>query len=131
MRLGAGLCYAQANKTRHASEGALVPRCAPRRVPLLLIVSPMVWRAMANLANFEKPAISIPEQIDLLGRRGLIVSDVARAERCLELISYYRLRPYWLPFEVPAHHDGDHAFREGAIYGHNPWPPWIPEGQPL
>ena len=68
------------------------------------------------MGKFEKPATSIPEQVDLLRRRRLIVSDIARAERCLELISYYRLRPYWLPFEVPAHHDGDHAFRKGAMF---------------
>ena len=46
----------------------------------------------------------------------MVVNHVARAERCLELISYYRLRPYWLPFEIPAQHDGDHAFREGSAF---------------
>ena len=68
------------------------------------------------MRKFEKPATSIPDQVALLKRRGLVVKDVAGAERCLTLISYYRLRPYWLPFEIPAQHDGDHAFREGATF---------------
>ena len=65
---------------------------------------------------FEKPAISIPGQVVLLRRRGLVVNHVARAERCLERISSYRLRPYWLPFEIQSQHDGDHAFRKGATF---------------
>ena len=68
------------------------------------------------MRTFNKPAISISDQVGLLRRRGLVVNHVARAERCLELISYYRLRPYWLPFEIPAQHDGNHAFREGSTF---------------
>ena len=64
------------------------------------------------MVKFEKPAISIPDQIALLKRRGLIIDNVAQAECCPSLISYYRLRPYWLPFEVPTQPGGDHAFRE-------------------
>ncbi len=64
------------------------------------------------MVKFEKPAISIPDQIALLRRRGLIIDNVAQAKCCLSLISYYRLRPYWLPFEVPTQPGGDHAFRE-------------------
>ncbi len=65
---------------------------------------------------FEKPALSIPDQVELLRGRGLVVNHVARAEHCLRLISYYRLRPYWLPFESRAQHDGDHIFRKGATF---------------
>ena len=68
------------------------------------------------MRTFNKPAISISDQVGLLRRRGLVVNHVACAERCLELISYYRLRPYWLPFEIPAQHDGNHAFREGSTF---------------
>lgn len=68
------------------------------------------------MRKFEKPATSIQNQVALLRRRGLVVNDVVCIERCLELVSYYRLRPYWRPFEIPAHHDGDHAFRKGAMF---------------
>lgn len=60
--------------------------------------------------RFTKPAISITDQIALLRRRGMVVEDEATARHYLGHISYYRLRAYWLPFEIPAG-DGDHALR--------------------
>jgi len=66
--------------------------------------------------RFGKPSISIPDQIALLKRRGMTIADEAAAEHYLRFISYYRLRAYWLPFEVPAENDGDHAFREGTSF---------------
>lgn len=66
--------------------------------------------------KFEKPAVSIADQIALLKRRGMVVDDDARAAHYLNFISYYRLRAYWLPFEVPAENDGDHAFFEDSNF---------------
>lgn len=66
--------------------------------------------------KFEKPAVSIQDQIELLKRRGMIIADEARAQHYLGVISYYRLRAYWLPFEVPAANNGDHAFRDGTAF---------------
>ena len=66
--------------------------------------------------KFDKPSTSIPDQIALLKRRGMIIADEAAAAHYLRFISYYRLRAYWLPFEVPAENDGDHAFREGTSF---------------
>ncbi|KAB6714676.1 Abi family protein [Roseobacter sp. TSBP12] len=66
--------------------------------------------------KFEKPAVSVPDQIELLKRRGMIVGDDALAQHYLGFISYYRLRAYWLPFEVPAANNGDHAFRDGTAF---------------
>jgi len=65
--------------------------------------------------RFTKPAISITEQIALLRRRGMVVEDDATARHYLGHISYYRLRAYWLPFEIPAG-DGDHALRPGTRF---------------
>ena len=65
--------------------------------------------------KFTKPATSIDDQIALLRRRGMVIEDEASARHYLKHISYYRLRAYWLPFEVPAG-DGDHAFREGTKF---------------
>lgn len=66
--------------------------------------------------KFEKPAVSVQDQIELLKRRGMIVGDEALARHYLNFISYYRLRAYWLPFEVPAAKNGDHAFRDGTTF---------------
>jgi len=66
--------------------------------------------------KFEKPAVSIPDQIELLKRRGMVVDDEAAAHHYLQHISYYRLRAYWLPFEVPAADNSEHAFREGTTF---------------
>jgi len=65
--------------------------------------------------KFTKPATSIDDQIALLRRRGMVIDDEARARHYLKHISYYRLRAYWLPFEIPAN-DGDHAFRAGTNF---------------
>ena len=46
----------------------------------------------------------------------MVVEDQARAEHYLQFISYYRLRAYWLAFEVAADEGDDHAFREGARF---------------
>lgn len=61
--------------------------------------------------KFNKPALTVEQQLDLLLRRGMVVADRAAALQHLEHISYYRLRAYWLPNEIPAASDGDHAFR--------------------
>lgn len=66
--------------------------------------------------KFEKPAVSVHDQIELLKRRGMTVGDEAQAQHYLNFISYYRLRAYWLPFEVPAANNGDHAFRDGTTF---------------
>lgn len=66
--------------------------------------------------KFEKPAVSIPDQIELLKRRGMTVADERQIQHYLGFISYYRLRAYWLPFEVPAATNGDHAFRNGTTF---------------
>lgn len=66
--------------------------------------------------KFEKPSASIRDQLELLKRRRLIIPDEARAAHYLSFISYYRLRAYWLPFEVPTSQDGDHALRKGTTF---------------
>jgi len=49
--------------------------------------------------NFNKPPISIAQQINLLKQRGLIFNDEIRAAHYLSNISYYRLRAYTYPFQ--------------------------------
>ena len=65
--------------------------------------------------KFEKPPLSLADQIALLERRGMAVPCRAEAEHYLRHLSYYRLRAYWLPFEEqPPAVAGDHAFKPGT-----------------
>lgn len=66
--------------------------------------------------KFVKPSLSIQHQINLLERRGMAVPDKAKAAHYLQHISYYRLRAYWLPFELAAPADGEHSFRPGSSF---------------
>ncbi|POZ50028.1 Abi family protein [Methylovulum psychrotolerans] len=47
---------------------------------------------------YDKPWKSYQDQLDQLTRRGLMVTDEARALHHLERIGYYRLSGYWFPF---------------------------------
>jgi abortive infection bacteriophage resistance protein len=66
--------------------------------------------------KFTKPSLTIQQQIEKLQGRGMIVGDLSLAAHCFQHISYYRLRAYWLPFEVPAEVDGEHQFAEGTAF---------------
>ncbi len=65
--------------------------------------------------KYQKPPLSIDEQLDLLASRGMEIPDRARATRYFTHINYYRLRAYWLPFEAPCG-NGDHRFRQGTRF---------------
>ena len=51
--------------------------------------------------HFNKPALSITDQLNLLKSRGLTISDDTIVENWFRSVSYYRLSGYWLPFELP------------------------------
>lgn len=46
---------------------------------------------------YQKPYKTIPQQIELLQRRGMSVDNVERASEYLQRIGYYRLSAYWYP----------------------------------
>lgn len=52
------------------------------------------------MKTYSKPALTIDQQINLLERRGLIITNHNRAVRHLSNISYYRLSAYMLPYRV-------------------------------
>jgi len=58
--------------------------------------------------QFNKPAISLADQVARLKSRGLKIADETEAELCLANISYYRLRAYTYPFQDNT--DTNHAF---------------------
>ncbi len=66
--------------------------------------------------QFIKPPISIDEQITLLKKRGMLIHDYDRAVHYLKHISYYRLRAYWLPFEIKCDVPDGHAFKAGTSF---------------
>ena len=46
--------------------------------------------------RYRKLALTLTDQVNLLISRGLVVPDVAEAERELGRLSYYRLAGYFL-----------------------------------
>lgn len=64
---------------------------------------------------YNKPALSVAQQLALLKARGMAIQDDAKAEFYLTHINYYRLRAYWLPFEDPATAP-NHLFRQGSNF---------------
>lgn len=51
--------------------------------------------------KYNKTPLSIPDQVQRLKDRSLIIDDTIKAERYLSNIGYYRLSAYWLPYELP------------------------------
>lgn len=67
---------------------------------------------MTTRKTFEKPALSIEDQISLLESRGLHVDDRAFAYKVLSNINYYHLEGYWYSFcdkSKPDHHFYDNV----------------------
>lgn len=64
--------------------------------------------------KFNKKVLTIPEQIELLQSRGMIINDKEKAAHYLSNISYYRLSAYWYIFlEKP---QVDHIFKKGSTF---------------
>lgn len=66
--------------------------------------------------EYVKLPISIPEQIDKLHQRGLIIDDERLAKEYLANISYYRLRAYTYPFQDNKDKAADHKFIRNDIH---------------
>ena len=49
--------------------------------------------------RYTNRAITTEQQIDILKERGLLIDDVERAVKALDIISYFRLAGYWRHFE--------------------------------
>jgi len=67
--------------------------------------------------KFEKPALKVSEQIELLRSRGMQFDDVSLAENSLIHLNYYRLRGYWSHFEVTSV-EKPHEFQPGTTFEH-------------
>ena len=64
------------------------------------------------VAIMGRKAITLEEQIDLLSKRGMKISDIEKAKEVLYDVGYYRLGFYWFPFEksYPDKSDRTHEF---------------------
>lgn len=65
------------------------PLCESTRVGLLLQTPCMAY---------QKPYLTVDDQLSLLKKRGMRISDESRAKAYLYRIGYYRLSGYWYPF---------------------------------
>lgn len=55
---------------------------------------------------YQKPPLTLEEQIQRLKERGLDIPDEEEAKEFLKKVQYSRLRPYWHPFEKdPQNHN--------------------------
>lgn len=63
------------------------------------------------MRTFDKAAIPVDAQLDLLAKRGLSIQDRERAKKFLEVVSYFRLSAYMRPFQTHGH-----AFVAGARF---------------
>jgi abortive infection bacteriophage resistance protein len=62
---------------------------------------------------YQKPALTIPQQIAQLQSRGLLVDDPVEAANVLSEVSYYRLSGYWWPLQSD---QAMHVFKPGARF---------------
>jgi len=69
---------------------------------------------MPEKQSYDKPALTIDEQIDLLFNRGLSIPDRGRAAHYLRYISYYRLSIYARTLQVPD--STEHQFQDGTTF---------------
>ena len=68
------------------------------------------------MESYTKPALTVAEQIAQWEKRGLIMPDPDRAKRYLEVISYYRLSAYTLPYQIPKSNNNEHTFIPGTNF---------------
>ena len=64
---------------------------------------------------FTKPYLTVPDQLALLGARGMVIADLGRATAYLERIGYYRLSGYW---RILQDRGSGNAFLPGVQFGH-------------
>jgi abortive infection bacteriophage resistance protein len=63
--------------------------------------------------RYDKPPLSLRQQVARLKQRGMIFSDEHAAEQVLARLNYYRLTAYWYPFYA----DGNkHDFKPGTQF---------------
>lgn len=70
---------------------------------------------MKQKVNFDKPAISIADQVSLLKNKNLIIDNIHEAEHHLTVIGYYRLMIYFRPF-LDSKNASNTQFEKGTLF---------------
>ena len=68
---------------------------------------------MGNKTTFHKPPLTYLQQLQLLKERGLSIEDENQAMLVLSHVNYYRLTPYWIPFQTNV---TTHSFKKGTAF---------------
>ena len=70
------------------------------------------------MVQFTKQAKSNQEHLQAWQDRGLIIPNLARADRYLSFIGYYRLSAYTIPFQqtITAHSSILHHFKANTTF---------------
>jgi len=66
--------------------------------------------------KYNKPVLTVDEQITLLESRGLLIPDKNKARHYLSFINYYRLSGYTICFEEIINGKRDHHFQKNATF---------------
>jgi len=66
---------------------------------------------MEQSEQYNKPALSYAQQLDLLAGRGLLMNDRLEAEKFLSQVNYFRFSAYCLSFEKSRH-----VFKQGVTF---------------
>ena len=66
--------------------------------------------------KFDKPVLTVEEQLKLLESRGLIIPDKDKASLFLNFINYYRFSGYTICFENIVNGKRNHSFLDGTTF---------------
>lgn len=66
--------------------------------------------------TYNKPALTVDQQIDLLASRGLSIPDREKARHYLQFINYYRLSGYTISFEQIINGKRNHQIKPGTSF---------------
>ena len=66
--------------------------------------------------KYNKPALDVDKQIDLLESRGLVIPDREKARQSLSFINYYRLSGYTIFFEEHNNGKRNHQYKPGTTF---------------
>ena len=68
---------------------------------------------MGTLKRYDKPALSIADQIGLLKNRGLQIADEFKATKFLSEVGYFRFIQYLRPMEADK---TTHQFKQNSCF---------------
>lgn len=66
--------------------------------------------------KYDKPSLTVEQQVELLKKRGMQFSDPQQAADFLFHHNYYRLRGFWIPLEDET--APGHTFKKGTTFDH-------------